>query len=431
MTEALKKKDYLKIISVGYLILFCILKLFTVTQPFQDIEINSIMFALGCIILFFILIKNKFKLKYSKILTIFIIVIIINMLFNFDMATIKSGLFEIFYIFTIYIISYEYFNEKYYLKLLKIIITLTFIFISIFMINYLILFAQSGTLPTKSMIAYLVFSNINGGATLALINIIMIMYMCKIKAIKKPIAIFLNVYYIVFLIISQARTSLYTLIILVCYLVFSKLFINSKYDKIKRVLKILFVMCVIIVMIIMSVLLLKRDYDFATEIDNTIYNLEKKIASFTTLRYWLWKYSIEELIDTNPLFGLQFDFGEESFENIKDLETLNSLSESQKDILSRNNVHNGFVEVLVRNGILGFTLIILYYILLGTQIFKLGDDKAYYKYIKYLYLYYILINLFENNLLLSNSFLVLFLWMHIGMDNRIIADIKKRKTGEL
>lgn len=433
MTEKINKKNYLKIVSISYLILFCLLKICAVTKLFESIPLNPFMFAMGCIIIFFILLNNKFKIKYPKILIIFGILVIINMLVNFDIGTIKTNLFELFYIFVIYNIAYEYFNKQYYNKFLKLVVVLTTIIITIFMINYLIILLNSGTFISKNMITNVVFSNINGGATLALINIIFIAYLYKDGEIKKSLAVFFIIFFTVFLIISEARTSIYTLIILgLCY-IFSNYFKNNKNKinkKTKIFLKNLVLIFIIIIFLFMLIILLKRNYNKTNTLDNQIFNLEKKIANITSLRYWLWKYSIEELINNNLLFGLKFDLGKDVFANIKDEELLNSFSQLQINILSRNNLHSGFIQILVRNGLVGFVVIMTFFIIFANKILKLENSKTYFQYIKYLYLYYILINLFEDNILLSNSFLVLFLWIQIGMDSRIIENKQKRKIGE-
>ena len=134
----------------------------------------------------------------------------------------------------------------------------------------------------------------------------------------------------------------------------------------------------------------------------------------------MWKVSIHELINTNPIFGLQAYFGESSLKHIQNDELLNHFSKSQEELLSRNNLHNGYIQILVRNGIFGFFTSMIFFILFILNILKLNSNKVYHQYIKYLYLFYIFINLFENHIILSNSFFVLLLWIHIGIDSNIL-----------
>ncbi len=429
MIEKLKLNECMKAISITYLILFCILKLVTLTQPFETMPLNVTMFITGCAIFMLIFIKNKGKLNYSKLLIIFILAVIINCAFHFDMSTIKTALFEIFYVLIIYNIAKEYLTQENYLKLIKILMVITFILVYIFFINYLIICVKNG-IPTKTMIAHIVFANINGGALLASMNIIMASYLYKIKKMSLPVTIFLCLYYLIFIAISQARTTFLALLVLGCYALYQQFIQKKLSERIKKVLKISSVSILAIVIILFSIPLLKYKYDFNNKFDNTIYGIEQKMASVTTLRYWLWKYSIEELIETNPIFGLKADFGEDCFNNIQDDKLLEFLSTSQKGILKANNLHNGYVQVLVRNGIFGFGVLIAFFIIFSQKLLKTDMKQKYNQYIIYLYLYYIVINLFENHIIFSNSLFVLFLWIHIGMDSRLLKSEKIEKVGE-
>lgn len=424
MIEKLNKINFIRIFSITYLMLFCVLKVFELTNIFKDISINTIMFVMGWIIIFLIFIQNKGKLNYSNTLIVFISAIIINMFFNFDIETIKVNLFEIFYVFVIYNIARQYLEEE-YIKLIKIVLVISFVIVLAFFIKYILLCITSG-LPTKNMISNIVFTNTNGGAILVILNIVMLNYMYKIKKINKWLAIVGNFYYIIFILVSKSRTSLLALIVLICYLLYNHFWSEKdKYIKLKKVLKIILISFSIIIIIILSFMLLKRDYNFNNKIDSLIHNVEQKIAKATSLRYWLWKYSIQELIDTNPLFGLEENFGSDSFNNIDDSELLDALSDLQKRTLTKSNLHNGYIQILVRNGLFGFITIMSFFTIFGTKILNIKSDTPYKKYIKYLYLLYAVVNLFENDIVLSNTFFVLLLWIHIGMDSNIIKNSKE------
>jgi len=429
MIEKFKQENFIRNFSIVYLIVFCILKILALTNVFENLPINTIMFIIGCIIMLCILMKNKGKINYSNILILFIMLIIIGMFSHGDVITVKANLFEIFYILVIYTIAKEFFKEQEYIKLVKIILIMTLIMVSIFFIQYIMLFISNG-ISGKGAFSHIVFSNINGGAILVLLNIIMAIYMYKIKKMNKLLAIFLISYYTVFIVISKARTSQLALVIVICYLIYNYFFRNNSYIKLKKILQIILTISIIVIIIFSLVLVLKRDYDFSSDVDEFIYFVEKEVARFTTLRYWLWKYSIQELVETNPLFGLGANFGEENFQNITDSELVEALSNSQQEILSRTNLHNGYVQILVVNGILAFACIIIFLIMFLFKIFK-NNATIYNKYIRCIYIIYIFVNLFENDIILSNTFFVLFLWMHIGIDSNLIENNNiNNKLGE-
>ena len=430
MTEKLKKENVMEIICTLYLVIFCILKICALIKYIDAIPINTIMFVLGWIVLILIFINKRGALNYNSLLNIFGIVIIINAVTYRDIETIKTDLFEIFYIFVIYNIAAQYFKKDNYIRLIKIILLITFAMITIFFINYIVVFIRDGVL-TKSEIMHMFFSNINAGAMLALINIIMVIYLYKIKKINIGITIFICIYYIIFIFLSYARTTVLTLIILGFYLIYQKYFKgHNNFILIKKIFKGLCVICLCIILFLGSILILKRNYDYTNELDKKIYNVEKKLANITTLRYWLWKYSIQELIEVNPVIGLKDNFGQDSFENMLKNEEINKLSMAQKEVLTRNNVHDGYIQILVKNGLVGFAIIMLFFTKNIFNIFKLDYNEVYYQYIKYIYLFYIFINIFENHIILSNSFFVLFLWIHFGRDSVLIKDINKEQLNK-
>ena len=426
MKEKIIKENYIKIIAITYLMIFCISKILMLTNIFENMPINTIMFCFGILTFLLLLINKKVELKnYPILLKLFVLVVIINIICNLDIETIKSGLFEIFYVFIIYNIAYSYVQDKDLSILIKIALVLSTIIILIFYIQYIILLIQNMTI-SKSLIIQTVFSNINGGAILALLNIVMLMYLYKMKQIKLSLTIVLSIFYTIFIFISQARTSLLALIVLLLYFLYQHIFSNEKLARLKKILIIIFMSLIILATVFLLTILLKRDYNNESKIDNIVMKIEYKIADFTTLRYWLWKYSTEELIDNNIFFGLQHNLGEDSFNNIENEELLNSLSASQKEILSRNNLHNGYVQILVRNGLFGILLILIFFIILWSDLNKNKKELEYYK---YLLLVFFIINFFENQIILSNSFFVLFLWINIGRINKTLKGRDEKDEG--
>ena len=126
MNRNIIKKDILRIISITYLIVFCILKLLMLTNVCSNISINTIMFVIGCLIFLLMLINKRVNLRsYPILLKLFVLAVIINTLFNLDIETIKSGLFEIFYVLIVYNIAYTYLRDEDLTNIIRIILILS------------------------------------------------------------------------------------------------------------------------------------------------------------------------------------------------------------------------------------------------------------------------------------------------------------------
>ena len=282
MIEKLKQSNIIKIISIAYLGIFCILKIFALTNIFESLLLNKVMFGIGCIIILVITIIKKGKLNYSNTLIVFISLVIIHICFYMNMSTIKTALFEIFYVFVIYNIAREYLTEKEYHKIIKFILVITFLLVSIFFLQYIVIYILNGTY-NKGDIAHVVFSNINGGAILVLLNVVMINYLYKIQKISKGLMVFLNIYYAVFIMISMARTSQLALIILLIYLVYNYFFRDSQHIRLKKILKNGIMICIVCIILISLPLIFKRNYDFNNQKDQFFYSILCKLEDYTTL----------------------------------------------------------------------------------------------------------------------------------------------------
>lgn len=427
MKEENIKKDYLKSISIIYLIIFCTIKTLSITKLISNLSVNSIMFFMGCIVVLLMAVKGK--IKYPSILYVSIFILVICCIFNFSIETVKLILFEVFYLFVIYNIAKEYFGQEAYIRLLKIIIGITFCLVTIFYIEYIYTTIISG-IQTKAEINKIVFTNINGGVLLASLSTIFIYYLQQMKEINNKVAILLQIYYLIFIFISKSRTVLLALVILISYALYQYILKKYRLKKIKRIVNT--AICVFMIFIVLTslMLFLKTNYDKNSKIDNIILNVEKKLSDLTSIRYLLWKNAIQELVSNNLFFGEGENYKQESFNNNLNEELIEPLSISQKKILAANNLHNGYIQILFKNGLLGFGIIIAFLVKFIKDIEKLDNSIEYYKYIKYLYLFYIVINLFENELLVSNSIFVIFLWMQIGKDSNLINNTVKREKDE-
>ena len=424
MNSFVEKNDVVKKLAIIYIYCSCVAKIIELTNTIQDQPYNMTMFVIGCAFMLYILIKNKGKIYYNKVLILFILCIIINFLFHLDIGTIKTNIFEIFYIIVIYNIAKHFLEEEEYIILVKIILIVCGIIASIFLAHFTNLLVNSG-IQSKNDISRMIYTNVNSGALLALICLIMLYYLYRVSEINKWITALASILFVTGIIISQSRTALLLLVCLVVYKLLELLFNNDKYKLFKNFLKICFIVITCISTLLLIFIIIKKDYNMENATDKTIYEIEKKLASATSTRYWLWKYSINGLLERNPLFGLEDNFGNSIINNNKEI--IDYLSRTQKELFYRNNVHSGYIQILVRNGILGFSIMITFLITFLSKVFKLDNEQAYNNYIKYLYLAFIIMNLFENNIILSNSFFVLLLWIHIGVDSNLIEAKKMKK----
>jgi len=129
---------------------------------------------------------------------------------------------------------------------------------------------------------------------------------------------------------------------------------------------------------------------------NNIYptKFEVSINDITTNRYYLWKYSIFSL-EKNPIFGIgQNNIGKYRRDCVNE-EVIQSLdSVSRKERLSQNNNHNGYLQLLVAKG---YISLIIFMVIVFKNIKELNNN------IFFVVATILLINLFENELILTQS----------------------------
>ena len=146
------------------------------------------------------------------------------------------------------------------------------------------------------------------------------------------------------------------------------------------------------------------------------------LTEISSLRYPLWKYSIQAM-KQSPIFGIGAIIGERTIEKVPEYLIKQKFSAHQVTILSRNNLHNGYIQVLVQHGIVGIILLIGFIYGQIKKIYNVKAKNAFMWYLKYFFLFIIIANLFENNLILSNSFIVYLIWITIGVSSNIKGKI--------
>ena len=384
-----------KLIEIYFyiIIIFKIIELTNILP--EDNIINILMVGLGCVLLFYMILRNDLKIQYTYPieLKIYIVFIIVTLILNYHTRTLKSTVFQIFYLVILFLLAQKCLTKRILNSISKIILIGSFILVTIFLIQYAI-YRQN-----------LLFSNINGGSLLVALSIMILI-------LKKPNGKILYIgnrllilYFIIFMGISYSRTSVLALAFVVCIYILRKL-LNIKYMKI-----------IISLLAIAIIVLVGNNFISKPGLESRIISLEQSLNRVLSNRYYLWKYAIANL-DGHWLFGIGADLEGKIIDKTPTT-ILDTLSIAQRTILSRTNVHNGFIQILVQNGILGLTIMIVY---LYRSIKRMNpkDER------KYILLLILVMNLCENTLILSNSLIVLVLWMILGtQDSKIYRHYKR------
>lgn len=373
-----------------YFYLIIIFKIIDTTNLLpEDNIVNMFMLGTGVALFLYIIIKNGFKLQYiyPLELKLYILCILITLVLNYNISTLKGTAYQLFYLIIIFLISQKYLTKEIYNNITRIIISFTFILVTIFFIQY------------STYRENILFRNINGGSLLVALSIMILI----LKKPSKKNWYFANclclVYFIIFMAIAYSRTSILALVLIIFFYILRKL-LNIKYMKI-----------ILLLLTILILIFVVNDFISKPGIENRITDLELTINNILSNRLYLWKYSIANL-DGHWLFGIGADLSGKIIEKMP-TSILNRLSIAQRYILSRTNVHNGFIQILVENGLIAFFVMIIF---LYRSIKKMKINNEF----KYMILLIIVMNLCENTLILSNSIVVLVLWIILGAQNSSI-----------
>lgn len=143
--------------------------------------------------------------------------------------------------------------------------------------------------------------------------------------------------------------------------------------------------------------------------------ISRKENNISSSRFTLWQGAIES-IKQKPFFGV----GQANV-----LDSVKSLSNDQSiDIITAGGVHNGYLDLLVSSGCIGFVLFILGIFIVFIRkmefLIKIDEKKAMIP----ITLISIIIGIFINNLIETSMIMAIFittemLWLHIGILNNI------------
>lgn len=253
----------------------------------------------------------------------------------------------------------------------------------------------------------IIYSNPNASGGLATICFIIGYFFFKEN--NNKIIIINNFLLLLFLFLSESRGALLSLTLLIILYGFIKLLkidIRSNSKKLSKV----FIILISAIVLFISLLSEKTNYE--DNYESTLYwKIENVINEVGSSRYWLWKGGILTL-NNNPLFGVG-DVNGELYKSLP-LEVKKNLSEHREYILKKGNLHNGYFQIMVCNGIVAFFIFLIF--LFNSVINILNKGKVDLNLCLLIFLLFL--NLFENHLLLSNSFFVLLLWILLNFSNK-------------
>lgn len=389
-----KVKEFLsKYLTYFLTLLFCLNLTFL-----KDLEIFHYIY-IGVICLSFILLflnykyinfKNIKKYWYIWLYLFFRIVSICinnNFLLNF-----KGFIYECFFLI----------NVNFLLNKSKKVININenIIIITNLVLNVISVIFQYFIKQDFSRELFGIYSNPNGLAILTLVSIILF-YKKNEENEKKFLNIVSFSYYlfsVVVIYVSYSRTCIYILIILFII----NLLLNKNLFDINKLKKFSFICIYFFLIFFIAFSYLHKNETVSTKFEKTINNI-------TTNRYYLWKYSLFSL-ENKPLLGIgNLNIGVNRYNQVPK-KILNSLEKSRANRLSMNNNHNGYFQLLVSSGLICFILFTIY-------IYKLimyTSDKYF-----YLIIAILIINIFENELIISTS-LGMFLLAYFNVDNKVL-----------
>ena len=243
-----------------------ILQLLQITKVIPDENnINIVMLLVGVILYAITFINERYCYNWVQIA--FVLSTIVTIVLNFNIETIKSVAYEIFYIIVLYGLAQRFVDIKIYTIILKIIVIANTIFIAVFGTMY---FVQGFTI-NKNEFFNIFFYNINNGALLAFTSILATNYLYKINKMKLLLFILLNICNIAFIMVSEARTAILLLIAFMVVSICSVFIRRINIEKIAKKIKCLFIIMLVAVLIPLSLIILKENYNMNLDKYKKIY----------------------------------------------------------------------------------------------------------------------------------------------------------------
>lgn len=422
-------------------------------------KFNIIILAWGALYIIhdFLKEKNFMKSRYSKYLIVYMILFLISVLINNNLNFILNmktfgyvGLF----LFVIYpyeknhsdkIMQSELYNINTIIITISSIVGLASIITFIFLIKFTYNGIPQGFMYPNHPALWGFYSNPNSGGMVAAISMIVTffnLYLCNKLHIKKLGKVKKAYYYFnillqwICLILSNSRGVLFSLLAFVLfasfYLATNVLKEKKRFSKFKSIIISLLLTIIILSTFNLAVSASKLGLSYIPKFvqklnskkiednsDSLILERDFEEGNITSGRVEIWTYGLITL-KLNPLFG-------HGPHNIG-LAKQKIYPNNKAKYMTINNTHNGYIQILLSNGILAFIAFMSFLILIikDSVIFLFSKNKNIFVFfIVGLLLSIAVYGIFENAILLTGSYVTTILWIYLSYLSNILDNAKK------
>ncbi|MBU3142018.1 O-antigen ligase [Clostridium sp. CF012] len=466
--DSLKKQILNKTNIVYTLITLMMLSTIAIISPVTT-KFNIVILAWGALYLLYDFFKEKncMKSRYSFYLKIYMILFLISIIINFKVnliGNIKTFAYTGLFLFVLYSYRKDYSDKTMQSEIYNIntiIITISSIasFASLLTFMFLIQFTYSGTpqgfVYPHAPALWGFYRNPNSGGMVAVVSIIVTffnIYLCNKIHVKNFGKLKKSYYYFnilvqwLCLLLCNSRGALLSLLAFVLFASFY-LFINifeqkKKFNRFKSVMISLLLTIIIFSTFNLAVSVSKIGLSYipksiqklinntdpgltGEDPDNLIIDREIQDGHVTTGRMEIWTYGLNTL-KLNPLFGHGPD-------NIG-LAKQKIYPNDKTKYMITNDMHNGYLQILLSNGILAFIAFGAFIILIikDSLIFLLSkkntadnNKKIFLFFILGLILSIAVNGLFENAILLTRSYIPTILWIYLSYLSKNLDEVKE------
>lgn len=406
---------YIKLLSLFFIMHNC---------KFMNVELDNFLYLLTIVSSFMLVILNitykkiNFSSKKVKLIFAFFLVkFVMFIFFGFPLEVLQTSIYEFIFLVAIFVCTNLNINDLMKLSRQMVCIVVILDIISIFMLILNMNGVDFGEqyvymLVNGKMILSGIFTNpnINGILNSLAILFISLNYQHSLKTMDKIRFCFFQIFLLVFVLLTNCRSAQVGL--LVCLIV--ALFHNISKVKIliEKIRKPLFYLLMIFPIFFYAFFV----NDFLKE------DFENKLNTISATRYDLWKYSFKSMDEKELLFG-QINSGENRIREISSYRK-NKMGKYYTETMSRNNPHNGFVELFLNNGAICFYIV--YYIIISILLFSKYDK------VSLIIIFILVTNLFESNLITGRSLINLLLWLFLAqkLKDKIDDNLFLLKGGE-
>lgn len=468
--NTIKKFFFTKSNLLYCLTVIMMLSTIAIIAPFTT-ELNVLLLLWGGIyfIYDFFTKRSCLKSRHNIFLIIYMIIFAVSIILNYQnnlIDNIKTFIYTGLFLFVLYSYNCDKENinssKNELININNIVIFISSItgFIALIMFVFLIQFTfneiPQGFIYPKSPALWGLYANPNSGgmvATLSIILTLLNIYLYKLSNEKKVSKIRFS-YYVaniiiqwLYLVLCNSRGAVLALLASIAFLTFYKLYVKltKKLNLIKSVIISLLVAFIVIIVcntfvsISRSILTYipqyvekissNSDNENNIEEDEEI-TLDREIKSghISTGRAEIWSYGLNTL-KFSPLFG-------HGPGNIG-LEKQKLYPNDTSKYITTNNMHNGYIQILLSNGILGLASFALFIVFIAKDSLKavlspkISIDKEKREIIVLILtpILAIAVNgIFENVILLTQSYITTILWIYMGYLSLYLDNVYKNAS---